>query len=174
MPATFRPFACLLVAGLGAGIGAGAGATTKDRFGFYGLSPAAAGQTVKEAEKALGAPLVAPPAQQDRRCQVRTSSAQPGVQYVVDNGVITRIDTRDKRWATIRGLRVGDSEARARQLYGKRLQVSPHPYFERGHRLSVVSADRKFALVMESDDAGRIITLRGGRLPMVESLEGCS
>jgi hypothetical protein len=28
--------------------------------------------------------------------------------------------------------------------------------------------------VMESDDAGRIITLRGGRLPMVESLEGCS
>jgi len=174
MPATFRPIACLLVAGLGAGIGAGAGATTNDRFGFYCLSPAAAGQTVKEAEKALGAPLVAPPAQQDRRCQVRTSSAQPGVQYVVDNGVITRIDTRDKRWATMRGLRVGDSEARARQLYGKRLQVSPHPYFERGHRLSVVSADRKFALVMESDAAGRIITLRGGRLPMVESLEGCS
>jgi len=105
---------------------------------------------------------------------VRSSSAQPGVQVVVDNGVITRMDTRDRRWSTVRGLRVGDSEARARQLYGKRLQVSPHPYFERGHRLAVLSADRKYALVMESDDAGRIVTLRGGRLPMVEALEGCS
>jgi hypothetical protein len=153
--------------------GAGMALAAEDRFGFYGLSPAAAGQTVKEAEKALGVPLVAPPSQQGRSCQVRTSSAQPGVQYVVDKGVIVRIDTRDKRWSTMRGLRVGDSEARARELYGKRLQVSPHPYFERGHRLAVMSADRKHALVMESNDAGRIITLRGGRLPAVESLEGC-
>ena len=153
---------------------AGAAAASEDRFGFYGLTPAAAGQTVKEAERALGAPLLVPAAQQGRRCQVRSSSAQPGVQVVVDNGVITRMDTRDRRWSTVRGLRVGDSEARARQLYGKRLQVSPHPYFERGHRLAVLSADRKYALVMESDDAGRIVTLRGGRLPMVEALEGCS
>jgi hypothetical protein len=155
-------------------LGVAAAGAAEDRFGFYGLSPAAAGQTVKEAEKALGAKLVAPAAQKGRRCQVRTSSAQPGVQYVVDKGVITRIDTRDKRWSTMRGVRVGDSEALVRQAYGSRLTVSPHPYFERGHRLSVLSADRKYALVMESDDAGRIITLRGGRLPMVEALEGCS
>jgi len=167
MPAAHRLAAVLLVV-------CTAAPAAEDRFGFYGLSPAAAGQTVKEAEKALGAPLVAPPSQKGRRCQVRTSRAQPGVQYVVDKGVITRIDTRDKRWSTVRGLRVGDSEERARELYGKRLIVDPHPYFERGHRLSVLSSDRKFALVMESDDAGRIITLRGGRLPMVESLEGCS
>jgi len=167
MPAAHRLAAVLLVV-------CTAAPAAEDRFGFYGLSPAAAGQTVKEAEKALGAPLVAPPSQKRRRCQVRTSRAQPGVQYVVDKGVITRIDTRDKRWSTVRGLRVGDSEERARELYGKRLIVDPHPYFERGHRLSVLSSDRKFALVMESDDAGRIITLRGGRLPMVESLEGCS
>jgi hypothetical protein len=155
-------------------LGMAAAGAAEDRFGFYGLTPAAAGQTVKEAERALGAPLLVPPAQKGRRCQVRTSSAQPGVQYVVDKGVITRIDTRDKRWSTVRGLRVGDSKERARELYGKRLIVSPHPYFERGHRLSVVSADGKYALVMESDDAGRIITMRGGRLPMVEALEGCS
>jgi hypothetical protein len=167
MPSVHRIAAVLFALCAGA-------AAAEDRFGFYGLSPAAAGQTVKEAEKALGARLIVPPAQKGRRCQVRTSPAQPGVQYVVDKGVITRIDTRDKRWSTVRGVRVGDSEALVRQVYGKRLNVSPHPYFERGHRLSVVSADRKYALVMESDDAGRIITMRGGRLPMVEALEGCS
>jgi hypothetical protein len=166
-----RTAAVLLLA---AGMGVGAALAAEDRFGFYGLSPAAAGQSVKEAEKALGAKLVPLPGHERRRCQVRTSRAQPGVQYVVDRGVITRIDTRDKRWATARGLRVGDGEDRARQLYGQRLQVTAHPYFERGHRLMVLSADRKYALVMESDDAGRIITLRGGRLPMVEALEGCS
>lgn len=167
MPCAHRLVAALLALCAGA-------AAAEDRFGFYGLSPAAAGQTVKEAEKALGARLVAPESQKGRRCQVMTSSAQPGVQYVVDQGVITRIDTRDKRWSTVRGVRVGDSEALVRQVYGKRLIVSPHPYFERGHRLSVISADRKYALVMESDDAGRIITMRGGRLPVVEALEGCS
>jgi len=40
--------------------------------------------------------------------------------------------------------------------------------------LTVYSPDRKFALVMEANDQGRIITLRGGRLPEVGWLEGCA
>jgi len=38
----------------------------------------------------------------------------------------------------------------------------------------VYSPDGKFALVMESNDAGRIIMLCGGMVPAVEFLEGCS
>jgi hypothetical protein len=152
----------------------GPAAAAEERFTFYGLTPSAAGQTVKEAERALGAPLLAKAGEERRTCHLRTSRGQPGVSFVVDRGVLARTDTRDRRWATVRGLRVGDSEAQARQLYGTRLVSSAHPYFERGHRLAVYSADRKFALVMESDDSGRIVTLRGGRVPAVESLEGCS
>jgi hypothetical protein len=146
----------------------------EDRFTYYGLTPASAGQTVKEAERALGAPLLGGPGEGQRPCHARSSKAQPGVSYIVDRGVLTRTETRDRRWATARGVHVGDTEAQARRLYGKRLVVSAHPYFERGHRLAVYSADRKFALVMESDDSGRIVTLRGGRVPAVEALEGCS
>lgn len=71
-------------------------------------------------------------------------------------------------------MRVGDDVAKARRVYGQRLSVSPHLYFASGLTLAVYSPDRRFALVMESNDAGRIITLRAGAVPAVEHLEGCS
>jgi len=74
----------------------------------------------------------------------------------------------------VRGVRVGDEVKRVRQIYGQRLSVAPHLYFARGLMLAVYSPDRRFALVMESNDAGRIVTLRGGLVPAVEFLEGCS
>ena len=78
------------------------------------------------------------------------------------------------RYATLSGARVGDTAGRVRQIYGKRLSIGPHPYFDRGQTLTVFSPDRRFALVMESDNSGHIITLRGGRMPDVAWLEGCS
>ncbi|OGB07975.1 MAG: hypothetical protein A3E25_01630 [Burkholderiales bacterium RIFCSPHIGHO2_12_FULL_69_20] len=161
-------------------------APVSERFGFYGLSPVAAGQPLARAEAALGQPLqpepravkaTAPapaPAAVAARCHYRSTAHQPGVRYAVDGEVITRIETRDPRYATVSGVHVGDTAARALQVYGKRLSSTPHPYFDRGRVLTVYSPDRRFALVMEANDQGRIITLRGGRLPEVGWLEGCS
>jgi hypothetical protein len=146
------------------------------RFGWLGLAPAEAGQTLQQAEAALGAALVpgAPAGKEAARCHLRSSAAQPGVSYVIDQGLVTRAETRDARYATVRGVRVGDDVKKVRQVYGQRLSVRAHAYFERGLVLAVYSPDRRFALVMESNDAGRIVTLRGGRVPAVEFLEGCS
>mgnify|MGYP000090058035 CR=1 FL=1 len=55
-----------------------------------------------------------------------------------------------------------------------RLVESPHPYFERGRMLVVYARNKRSALVMESNNDGRVITLRGGRLPDVTWLEACS
>ena len=156
------------------------------RFGFYGLSPAQAGQGLAQAETALGQPLkveataAAKPAKAVTTggtaadCRYRTSAQQPGVRYALTGELITRVETRDPRYATVSGVHVGDSLARAQQAYGKRLASAPHPYFDQGRMLTVYSPDRRFALVMETNDAGRIITLRGGRLPDVGWLEACS
>ena len=59
-------------------------------------------------------------------------------------------------------------------VYGKRLNNAPHPYFDKGRMLTLVSSNRQHALVMESNDPDRIITIRGGRVPEVTWLEGCS
>ena len=156
------------------------------RFGFYGLSPAQAGQGLAQAETALGQPLkveataAAKPAKAVTAggtaadCHYRTSAQQPGVRYALAGELITRVETRDPRYATVSGVHVGDSLARAQRAYGKRLASAPHPYFDQGRMLTVYSPDRRFALVMETNDAGRIITLRGGRLPDVGWLEACS
>ncbi len=170
--------ACALAA-----LAAAAAPAANERFGYYGLSPAAAGQPLAQAEAALGAPLVAEPvpaaraakaaAAEPSRCHYRGTERQPGVRYAVDGEVITRIETRDARYATVSGVHVGDSAERAQQVYGKRLSSTAHPYFDRGRVLTVYSPDRRFALVMEANDQGRIITLRGGRMPEVGWLEGC-
>lgn len=160
----------------------GAAASPSGRFTFYGLGPAAAGQAPAQAEAALGRPLTpdAPTGAAPgvgaatAACHYRSTAAQPGVRYTVAGEVITRVETRDARYATASGLHVGDSLLRARQVYGRRLASAPHPYFDKGRMLTVYSPDRRFALVMESNDSGRIITLRAGRLPDVGWLEGCS
>jgi len=155
---------------------AAAQAAPAGRFGWLGLEPGQAGQTLQQVEAALGAPLLpaAPPPKDMAECHLRSTPAHPGVAYVVDQGVVTRMETRDARYLTVSGLRVGDEVRKVRQVYGARLSVRPHAYFARGLVLAVYSPDRQFALVMESNDAGRVVTLRGGMLPAVEFLEGCS
>ena len=158
----------------------GPAAATRERFTFYGLTPAAAGQRLAQAEAALGQPLKPLPPPRGRAsapagdCHYRGTEAQPGVRYAVAGDVVTRIETRDARYATVSGVHVGDTVARAQQAYGRRLAQTPHPYFDKGRVLTVPSPDRRFALVMESNDQGRIITLRGGRVPEVTWLEGCA
>lgn len=168
-----------------------------ERFTFYGLTPAAAGQTVGQAEAALGQPLkpapggpikpVATPAGAGvgavtgavatapaKGCRFLTAERQPGVRYTVVGDQISRIETRDPRYSTLKGVHVGDALERARKVYGKRLSSTPHPYFDKGRMLTLYSPNRQHALVMESNDQGRIITVRGGHVPEVTWLEGCS
>jgi len=166
---------------------AGPAPARNQRFTFYGLTPAAAGQTVAQAEAALGQPLKPEPGGPikavatsasapvpAKACRFLTAERQPGVRYTVVGDQISRIETRDPRYTTVKGVHVGDPLDRARKVYGKRLSNAPHPYFDKGRMLTLYSPDRSHALVMESNDQGRIITMRGGRVPEVTWLEGCS
>lgn len=185
------PLLLLCAAGLLAAP-AGAATAADSRFGFYGLAPAVVGLDRTRAEAALGQPLqpepvpaaraaaaasatpAAAPAAKAGQCHHRVSPLQPGVRYTLAADVITRVETRDARYATVSGVHVGDTVAQVQKAYGKRLSTTAHPYFAQGKVLTVYSPDRKHALVMETNDQGRIVTLRGGRLPEVGWLEGCS
>ncbi|OYU98052.1 MAG: hypothetical protein CFE45_18005, partial [Burkholderiales bacterium PBB5] len=143
------------------------------RFSVHGLGPVQAGQTLAQAQSALREPLLAdapaaaPPTAASAApaatsgCRYHHAAGQPGVRYAINQGVLSRVETRDPRYASLSGVAV-------------RLVEQPHPYFDRGRLLLVHAADRRFALVMESNNDGRIITLRSGRLPDVQWLEGCS
>ena len=86
------------------------------------------------------------------------------------DGFVARIDVIGPSVATAAGARVGDSEARIRQLYPA-LRVEPHKYTD-GHYLVVdVTPQRRF--VFETDGE-KVTRYRSGAVPEVYCVEGCA
>ena len=69
---------------------------------------------------------------------------------------------------------LGLASAEAGQICGQRLNPRAHACFERGLILAVHPSDRRFALALAAKDAAHNFALRGGMVPAVELLEGCS
>jgi len=155
---------CFLAAALGAAHAAGTAALSQDGFG-----PVRWGMTVAEAGKALGSALAVAGTPGD--CHWESAKSLPGLAFMVEKGRVTRADLSDPRWATDRGLHLGDPEEKARQLYGRDLE-SWGEKDPRMHRFIVQPKTRQRALFLESDGK-TITTLRAGRQPSVEYYEGC-
>jgi hypothetical protein len=93
---------------------------------------------------------------------------------MVVNGQVARVEVSNAAVATTAGARVGDTEARITALYPGRVQTTPHKYTD-GRYLTVrgAAADSVHRLVFETDGQ-RVTRYRGGRMPEVEWVEGCS
>jgi len=103
------------------------------------------------------------------------SGIPDGVNVMVVNDKIARIDVDTGTVTTEDGGKIGDSEDRIKSIYGDDLTIEPHKYIEGGHYMTVVgdSTSAGKALVFETD--GKHVTaFRAGRLPEVKWVEGCS
>lgn len=140
-----------------------------------GFGPVEAGITVAEANRRLRGILVVP-AKLEQCDYVRPKTAPRHVAFMVENGIIARLDVRDSSTVTTStGARVGDSEARIKSLYPGRVTVGPHKYTD-GHYLVVTpanAADSAFRIVFETDGS-KVLRFRSGRRPAVEYVEGCA
>jgi hypothetical protein len=98
-----------------------------------------------------------------------------GVSVMVVGGKVARIDVDTGSVTTEDGARIGDTEDRIKSLYGDEVQLEPHKFIEGGHYMTVLgdSASAGKALVFETDGK-RVTMFRGGRLPEVKWVEGCS
>ncbi|HYU53834.1 MAG TPA: hypothetical protein VEK37_12865 [Gemmatimonadaceae bacterium] len=98
-----------------------------------------------------------------------------GVGVMVVRGKVARIDVDTGSVTTEDGAKIGDSEDRLKSIYDDELKVEPHKYIEGGHYMTVMgdSASAGKALVFETDGK-RVTMFRGGRLPEVKWVEGCS
>lgn len=142
---------------------------------FYGIGPIRVGSSLGDASLAAGEQLVEAkdkPSGTEGCYHVRLTSS-PTLLFMVENNLITRLQTADPRFRTQSGVRVGDSEAEARRIYGKRLEVMEHKYHEAGHYLIVRSTDDRYGLVMETDGK-RIVQINAGVWPSVGYVEGCN
>jgi hypothetical protein len=98
-----------------------------------------------------------------------------GVNVMVVNGKIARIDVDTGVVTTEDGVKIGDSEDKVKTVYGDEVKIEPHKYIEGGHYMTILgdSASAGKALVFETDGK-RVTAFRGGRLPEVKWVEGCS
>jgi hypothetical protein len=138
-----------------------------------GIGPIVAGMTLQEAEAALQQPLAA---SGTASCRYATVPGTSGVRLMVVNDRVARVDVTERGIATSRGAQVGDREAQVQALYAPRVRVEPHKYEPNGHYLIAFPDDsvaNQGRLVFETKD-GLVTAYRGGRLPEVQWVEGCS
>ena len=103
-------------------------------------------------------------------CAYAKVPAAPGLLVMFFSGKVVRLDVIEMATATAEGARVGDSEARIRELYPG-VRAEPHKYTD-GHYLVVDTAPGR-RLVFETD--GTLVTrYRAGGVPQVDWVEGCS
>ena len=111
---------------------------------------------------------------EERSCYYVDLPNQPGVGVMMLKGRVARVDVDNAVTPTAEGIHNGDSETRALQVYGKRLNIEPHAYLPKsGHYLTLFSPDRKFGIRFETED-GKITRYYAGTIQAISFIEGCS
>lgn len=142
-----------------------------------GLGPLHAGMTLEQARAVVPGEFTIPNASpDDAACSYAIWTAQPPrTRVMVTDGIIARVEVDTAAIRTAAGAGVGDSESRIDSLYPGRVRRMPHKYTD-GRYLIVLAAaprDTMFRFVFETD-GNRVTTMRAGRYPSVEWVEGCA
>jgi hypothetical protein len=138
-----------------------------------GWGPVQIGMTPREASAAMGGWLSTSGGYSDTEsCYYMDSPTAPGLRFMVTGGIVSRVDTKDGRYATESGVRVAETEAEARREYAGQMVEDPHKYVDDGYYFYIYDPDRRHAVVIEIAD-GRVVEIRGGRLPEVLWVEHC-
>lgn len=150
--------------------------TEQSKLAINGIGPVDLGMTVAEASTAAGVQLVSLGAKPNAVCsEYKPASGLNGVRFMVAKGKIARIDIDSKAIATVSGVKIGDTESRAKSLYGGQLQVTRLPNSTKGKYLTFVpksERDKNLRLMFETDGQS-VRRIRVGKLPEVGFAEGC-
>jgi hypothetical protein len=145
---------------------------TADRFG-----PISLGASVADVNKALGDSLGVDYTSFEQCSLVRPRQFPAGVSLLVERDSVggasrvERVNVDTTGVLTADGIGVGDTEARAKEVYGSRLTVQRHKYTD-GHYLIVQERDTTHRIVFETD-GNRIVRYYAGRRPAVDYVERC-
>jgi hypothetical protein len=155
--------------------GAGSAAAENWTVTTAGYGPVRIGDTVQQAQKALGKKLVSDGPVDTPDCYyLRPEPAVEGLWFMINNGRVVRVEVNAPGITTRSGLGVGAAEAEVKATLGKGVAVTPHKYVAPdGNYLTLWSADKKRAVRFETLQ-GKVTSFYAGRKPEVEFVEGCS
>jgi hypothetical protein len=166
--------------------------TEQSRLAIDGIGPIRVGMTVAEAEKSANVTLVEKgvraggggcyylwPKTGPQDLSLMVTSLREENRILRDRDRITRVDVFSKSpITTLRGAKIGDTEARIKALYPGQIKTTRHEYTssQGGHYLTFIpkdAADKGYRLIFETLK-GRVTQFRSGKLPEVEYVEGCA
>ncbi|ACC80062.1 hypothetical protein Npun_R1351 [Nostoc punctiforme PCC 73102] len=150
--------------------------TNKSKLSINGIGEVKVGMTVSQAAKAAGTKLAGD--SPNNSCYyVKPQNEPKNLLFMVTKGRISRVDVRQNtQITTLKGGKIGDTEAQIKSLYPGQIKVTPHKYVQGGHYLTFIPKDRSnqnYRVVFETDGK-RVTQFRSGKLPEVEFVEGCS
>lgn len=147
------------------------GAMAQHTISASGFGPVKTGMTQRHVGRALGLSTFSLDGDPPSGCRyIKARRGFRGISFMMFEGQMARVDTTSRSYRTAEGARVGDTEARIKQLYRGRVTVEPHKYID-GHYLIV--GTKKSAIIFETDGK-KVLMIRAGRYPEVEWVEGCS
>jgi hypothetical protein len=167
--------------------------TEQSKVVINGIGPIRVGMTVAQAEKSANVTLIekGEGGRASTNCYYLWPKTGPqGLGLMVispreeksilrDRDRIVRVDIfQNKRMTTLRGAKIGNTEAQIKAMYPSQIQVTPHEYTssQGGHYLTFIpkdAADKDYRIVFETLK-GRVTQFRSGKLPEVEYVEGCA
>jgi hypothetical protein len=152
--------------------------TESSRLGTNGIGPVQVGMTIAQAEAKSGRRFVAEIPARGGVCGYAVAKGLSGVNFMVINGVIERVDISNPKVMTLSGAKIGDSEGRIKTVYPNQIKTEAHPYTGRSGGTYLIfqpqdRADRNYRVIFETNN-GKVVRFRAGRLPAVDYIEGCS
>jgi hypothetical protein len=148
------------------------------RLGTNGIGPVQVGMTIAQAEAKSGRKFVAEVPARGGSCAYAVAKGLDGVNFMVINGVIERVDISNPKVMTLSGAKIGDSDARVKTVYPDQIKTEAHPYTGRSGGKYLIfqpqdRADQNYRVIFETAN-GKVVRFRAGRLPAVDYIEGCS
>lgn len=141
---------------------------------FDRLGPVKIGMTTSQASKTLGVPVTRDVGYEGNDCYYASPKrGMKDVAFMMSGKVIVRIDINSKEYATDKGAKIGDTEARIKRLYKGMYKVYPHKYIENAHDIEVLMKGGKYSIIFETDGR-RVTRFRVGKTEQVGYVEGCS
>ena len=152
--------------------------STASRLTLTSLGPLAVGMTMDAASQAANQRFtqVASGGEEYGCLYFRPQEGPEGVSLMVIDGKIARIDIDTAQIATLSGIRLGDTAAKVRQVYGDRLEAQPHEYVPGGQYLIFVpteAASQDYRVGFETDERGIVTRMRNGLVGAALAIEGC-
>ena len=140
-----------------------------DRFGSVKI-----GMTLSQAAKVLGVGVTRDAGYEGGNCYYASPKRGfKNIAFMMSGKRIARIDINSKDYATDRGAKIGDSEARIKRLYKGKYKILQHKYVDDAHYIEVEMKGGKYSIIFETDGK-RVVTYRVGKPEQVGYVEGCS